>query len=224
MTLNVGAQEQPKEKINDHEYKYKSEDLKVKLQQDETKVKANDLKIKDNENERKVKAKVKPMRTSATERTMMKTGETQVRTKDHLAPISSESVTSEPAVPAPVAVQKVAVPKNAATVKRTTARKYAASKRTANRRTVARKAKSSPKYIVRTKLVRDTVYVPGPTETVLAKQTEYVHDTVFVTRVDTVIRMQTKNTYSGYQVPKGDFKKVKLKRDKDGEVWMKRKE
>jgi hypothetical protein len=36
--------------------------------------------------------------------------------------------------------------------------------------------------------------------------------------------VNTENTYTGYRVPRGNFKKVKLKKDKaNGDVWMKRK-
>jgi hypothetical protein len=222
MTASVAAQEEPKVKVNDNEYKYKSEDLKMKGNEEESKYKAKDLKIKENDEERKVKGKVKPMRLTTTERTVMKTGETQIRAKEQLAPIN----TLEPVVPAPtpVVVEQVAVPKTASTVKKTGTRKYAAKKSTARKHIAARKSSTAPRTIVRTKIVRDTVYVPSPPPQMLATQTEYVHDTVFITRVDTVLRMQSTNNYAGYRVPAGDFKKVKLKKDKDGDVWMKRKE
>jgi hypothetical protein len=166
-----------------------------------------------------VKARVKPMRPTTTVRTVVKTGETQIRAKEHLAPLPVEPTAS---TPAPVVSEKVAVPKTAA-VKKTSTRKYATSKRSHHKRTAARTHKAH-RYIVRTKIVRDTVYVPSPPERVVTTQPVYIHDTVFVTRVDTVLHMRTTNTYGGYRVPRGDFKKVKLKRDKDGEVWMKRKE
>ena len=78
------------------------------------------------------------------------------------------------------------------------------------------------KYVTRTKLVRDTVFVPS--DPIVRTNTEYIHDTVELTRVDTFTKVQTQNTYTGYRVPRGNFKKVTLKRDKNtGEVYMKRK-
>jgi hypothetical protein len=240
MAVSAVAQDQPKVKVNDNEVKIKSDDEKVKLQKEENKyktdglkvkdnenelkVKGDGLKIKDNENERKVKATVAPMRPTSTERVEMKTGATQVKSTEHVAPLPQERVTIERADPMPVAVQPVTVSKST-DVKKSSTHKRVAAKSTTPKRVAARKS-TAPKTIVRTKLVRDTVtvYVPGPTERVVSTQTEYVHDTVTVTRVDTVVRMQTNNTYSGYSVPRGDFKKVKLKKDKDGEVHMKRKE
>jgi hypothetical protein len=239
MALSATAQEQPKVKVTNDEYKYKSDDVKIKATEDEGKYKSRDvkvketedeskyksenLKVKETEDERKVKAKVTPMRPTSTERTVIKTGETQVRTKEHILPLTSP----EPQVPAtttPAIEGQVAVPKTAATVKKPAAKKYAATKSTTRKRTTARKPATATKYIVREKVVRDTVYVPSPPETIVARQTEYVRDTVVVTRVDTVVKTQVANTYGGYRVPAGDFKKVKLKKDKDGEVWMKRKE
>ena len=230
MALSVAAQEDTKVKTSDKvskykseglkikdkkdEEKYKSADLKIKNKEDEEKYKSADLKIKDKEDERKVKAKVKPMQKTYSERTRIKTGETQVRVKEHL-----EQVDAAPAEPEPAAAEQVAVAKIPATVKKTTTRKYTAKKAVVH--TAARK--TPHRYIVRTKIVRDTVFVPSPPERVVS--TEYKHDTVSVTRVDTVVKMQTQNTYTGYRVPRGDFKKVKLKRDKNnGDVWMKRKE
>jgi hypothetical protein len=218
MALSVAAQGDIKTKTGDKENKYKSEDRKIKEEKEEAKYKSTGLKIKDEKHERKIKGKVRPMQVTATERTEVKTGETQVMTKEHLEPLTTESVVSEPATVEPVAVPKTA------TVKKNTTRKYAASKSIHHKRIVARKTNMARKYVVRTRIVRDTVFVPSPPEKIVSTQTEYVHDTVLVTRVDTVIRMQTKNTYAGYRVPRGDFKKVKLKREKDGEVWMKRKE
>lgn len=223
MGLSVAAQGDIKVKTGDNETKIKSEDLKIKEESAEGKFKARDLKMKDEKSERKIKAKVQPMRISATERTVIRTGETQVRTKDHLAPIA-EPVTATPSVPAPVAVEQVDMSKATGTVRKATSRKYAARRSTAHKRTTGHKGNTARKYVVRTKIVRDTVFVPSPPERIVATQREYVHDTVLVTRVDTVVRMQTTNTYAGYRVPKGNFKKVKLKREKDGDVWMKRKE
>lgn len=240
MALSATAQEQPKVKVNDNEAKYKSDDEKLKLQKDEAKYKSDDLKVKENgnelkikgedlkvkanDNEKKVKATVQPMHPSTTERIEMKTGETHVKATEHLTPLTEEHVTVEPAPPTPVAVEQVTVAKTSADVK-PAARKHVAVKSSAHKRVAARKT-TAPKTVVRTKVVRDTVtvYVPSPPERIVSKQTEYVHDTVMVSRVDTVVRMQTTNTYSGYSVPSGDFKKVKLKKDKDGEVHMKRKE
>jgi hypothetical protein len=219
MALGVSAQE-PKVKVSDKEYKYKSEDLKIKEKKEETKYKSEDLKMKDEKDERKLKAKVKPMKATMKERTEVKTGATQVMTKEHM-----QSITSKPEIAEPVVTDPVATPKVATTVKKAPAGKQKASKSTAQKRTAARKSGKTPKYVVRTKIVRDTVYVPSPPERIVSTQTEYVRDTVIITRVDTVLKVQTTNTYTGYRVPSGDFKKVKLKRDKDdGEVWMKRKE
>ncbi|MCD6011386.1 MAG: hypothetical protein K0Q79_1248 [Flavipsychrobacter sp.] len=221
MAFSVAAQDVPKVKTSDKETKYKSEDLKIKEKKEEYKYKSEDLKKKDEKDERKVKAKVKPMRATSTVRTQIKTGETNVRTKEHLEPISVEPETPE--APEIVAAEPVAVPQTP--VKKPAVKKYTARKTVARKPIVARKATTAPRYIVRTKVVRDTVYVPSPPEKVVSIQKEIVHDTVTITRVDTVIKVETKNTYTGYRVPRGDFKKVKLKRDKDdGSVWMKRKE
>jgi hypothetical protein len=206
LALSAAAQEEPKVKINDHEYKYKSEDVKVKLQREEDKYKTPGLKIKDNGRERKVKGWVKPMRITTTERTVIKTGETQVATTEHLAPATASV---EPATP------------KTATVKKSATRKYASRKATSQKRIAARKTNSKHRYAVHRKAVRHSASQP---KQVAAVQTVYVHDTVFITRVDTVLRLQRMNTYSGYRVPRGDFKKVKFKRDNDGRVWMKRKE
>ena len=234
MALSVSAQE-PKVKTNDKETKYKSEDLKIKDKKDEDKYKSNeakikdkkdetkykseDLKIKDEKDERKVKAKVKPMKATKTERTEIKNGETHVRTTEHIAPISVE-----PAAPEPVVAEQVAVPEISTTIKKTAIRKHAVHKSIPPKAIVAGKTNTTPrpKYIVRTKIVRDTVFVPSPPERIVS--TEYLHDTVTVTRVDTFVKVQKENTYTGYRVPRGNFKKVKLKKDKDGDdVWMKRK-
>jgi hypothetical protein len=250
MTLSVAAQEEPKIKTSDKENKYKSEDLKIKDKKDEVKYKSEDhkikdkkdevkyksddvkikekkdevkykseeVKVKDKKDERKIKAKVTPMQKTATERTVMKTGETNVRTKEHLEPVSVEPAEAEPTV-----AQAVAVPEVSKPVKKTATRKSVAGKNTVHKPTAVHKNSTRPKYIVRTKVVRDTVLVPSPPEKVVS--TEYVHDTVTITRVDTVVKTKTQNTYSGYAVPKGNFKKVKLKRDENGgDVWMKRKE
>jgi hypothetical protein len=222
MTLSVAAQDVPKVKVNDNEYKYKSDDLKVKANGEEAKYKSEDLKIKENDNETKIKGTVRPARPRTTERTLIKIGETHVRTKEHIQPIS----TTEPGstAVAPATLEQVAVPKTAATVKKPVTKKYAAKKSTPRKKVAARKTNTAPRTIVRTQVVRDTVFVPSPPERVVSTQTEYVRDTVVVTRVDTVERIQTTDTYAGYRVPAGDFKKVKLKKDKDGEVHMKRKE
>jgi hypothetical protein len=239
MGLSVAAQDGAKVKIGDKETKYKSEDLKIKEEKktakyksDDVKIKeekhtskykSDDLKIKDEKSERKIKGTVKPMQVSTREEIEMRTGETKVRTQEHLAPIT-QPVTEETTVATPTAIEPVAVPKTAATIKKTSTRKYASRSAAPRRRVAASKSNVRTKYVVRTQVVKDTVFVPSPPEKVVTTQTEYVHDTVLVSRVDTVVRMQTTNTYSGYQVPRGDFKKVKLKKDKDGEVHMKRKE
>jgi hypothetical protein len=218
MTLSVAAQDQPKVKVSDKEVKYKSEDVKIKEKKEETKYKSADVKVKEKEGETKIKAaNVKPMQRTSTERSTLKTGETRVRTQEQLKPLPVEKEAVE-ATPAP----QVAVP-DLPKVKKTTTRKYAARKTTVQKPTVAHKTNAAPRTIVRTKVVRDTVIVASPPEKVVS--TEYVHDTVTVTRVDTVEKVKTRNTYNGYDVPRGDFKKVKLKRDpKTGEVEMKRKE
>ena len=228
MALSVAAQEDTKMKTSDKESKYKSEDLKIKDKKDEEKYKSADLKmkdkkdeekyksadlkIKDKKDERKIKGRVKPMQTTMKERTEMKTGETQVRVQEHPEPLVAP-VVSEPVVQEPVAVTKIPAPVKNVAVRKHTVRKTA----------LATRSNKRPRYIVRTKIVRDTVFVPSPPEKVVS--TEYLHDTVSVSRVDTVIKMQNENTYTGYRVPAGNFKKVKLKRDKNnGDVWMKRKE
>ena len=233
MALSVAAQE-PKVKTTDKESKYKSEDLKIKDKtdkdkyktddakikdkEDETKYKSADMKIKNKKDETKIKGKVKPMQRSMRERTVIKTGETHVKTQEHI-----ESLDVTPATEPVVAEQEpVQVPDISATVKKSTVRKHTVRKHVAPKTAVVSKTTTPVKYITRTKIVRDTVYVPSPPETVVQK--EYVHDTVSLSRVDTVIKVQTQNTYTGYSVPRGNFKKVKLKRDKEtGDVYMKRK-
>ena len=210
-----------KVKANNEESKLKSDDRKVKVQDQESKYKSADLKVKENENETKIKGTVRPMKRTKREQTEMKIGETQVRTREHITPIETEKVTPSTT---PATLEQVDVSKTTATVKKIAPRKYAAKKGTYHKRTAARKSNKAPKTIVRTKVVRDTVFVPSPAERIVSTQTEYVRDTVFVHRVDTVVKTQTTNTYAGYPVPAGDFKKVKLKKDKDGEVQMKRKE
>jgi hypothetical protein len=218
MTLSVAAQDEPKIKVSDKESKYKSEDLKIKEKKEEVKYKSADLKVKDENDKRKIKARVTPMQKTSTERTVIKTGETNVRTKERLEPVSLTPADAEPA-----AVRQVAVPEISAPVKKTATRKYTARKNTVHKPAGAPKTNTVRKYVVRTKVVRDTVLVPSPPERIVSK--EYVHDTVTVTRVDTVVKTKIQNTYTGYPVPKGDFKKVKLKRDENGgDVWMKRKE
>jgi hypothetical protein len=209
MAASASAQQEPKEKVGKHEYKYKSDDLKVKLQKDEDKYKAGSLKVKENSNERKVKSLVKPMRISKTEQTTIKTGETQVWTSRHEAPSATNEETTAT---------------KTSTVRKSGGRKYAA-RSTAHRRTAARKTSTARKYAAHTRKARHhRTYAASQQQRVTATQPQYIHDTVYVTRVDTVVRIQRMNTYSGYRVPRGDFKKVKLKRDKDGRVWMKRKE
>lgn len=206
LALNATAQE-PKEKYGHHEYKYKSGNYKVKEQKDESKYKGTAYKEKENSNEKKVKKLVRPMRLTATEETSIRTGETQVTTSDP-SRVTIEQTTMNTS-------REVATTKTKA-VKKSSMRHYAAHKRPMHKHYAARKTKSTHKYAaVRTKIVRDTV---------VATKTEYIRDTVFVTRVDTVMKIQRMNTYAGYRVPRGDFKKVKLKRDKEGRVWMKRKE
>jgi hypothetical protein len=208
ISLSATAQDEPKVKNNHHEWKYKSNDLKVKLQKDEDKYKAGDLKIKENSNERKVKGYVKPMRLTKSEKVMVKTGETTVWTSPHqeAAMTSEDQSTTE-----------------TASVKKSTTRKYAA-RGVHHKRTAARKTSSTHKYAMHKKTVRHYAAHTASQPEKIVKQTEYLHDTVFVTRVDTVVRIERMNTYAGYRVPRGDFKKVKLKRDRDGRVWMKRKE
>lgn len=213
MTLSVAAQEDPKLKVNDKEGKFKSEDLKLKAEKEkEAKYKSDELKGKDKKGEVKVKGITRPMRATSTINTEMRTGETQVRTKEQIEPINTNEVVVEPAAPSQIAVSKPAV------------RKYT-HKKTVHKYVATRKTNTRPKYIVRTKVVRDTVFVPSAPEKIVSTQTKYIHDTVSVTRVDTVVKMETKNTYTGYSVPRGNFKKVTLKKDKKtGEVYMKRKE
>lgn len=251
MTLSVAAQDIPKVKTDEKETKYKSEDVKAKQKKDETKIKlddlkvkekkdetkyksddlkvknkkdqtkykGDDLKVKEDDEEKKIKAKVEPLEKTSTESTEIKIGETDVKVKEQVVPIPTE-----PPVAERIMTERAVVPPPPApVVKKAPAKKYAAKKSTPRKRTVSNK----PKTIVRTKVVRDTVYVPSPPEKEIYTQKEYVHirDTVTITRVDTVVKTQIENTYDGYNVPQGDFTKVKLKKDKDdGEVWMKRKE
>jgi hypothetical protein len=226
MSLSAVAQSEPKVKVDEKEMKYKGDDVKVKEKKDElkyksadlkvkekeeqTKIKGENLKIKEDDEERKVKAKVEPMQRTKVVETHIKTGETDVRTKRHIEPVASQTTIIQPEV------VKVSAPEPA--------KKVAAKKPAAKKRVVARKTTKPRAGYVRTKIVRDTVFVPTPPERIVTTNTEYIHDTVTITRVDTVIKMQTENTYTGYSVPRGNFKKVKLKQDDDGEVWMKRKD
>jgi hypothetical protein len=220
LALSVAAQDDPKLKTSDKELKYKSEDLKIKEKKEETKIKSDDLKIKDEKDERKVKATVTPMETTSKESVEITTGETHVRVKEHAKPMNSTPQV-EPVVTGK-APEQIAIP--ATTVKKTVTRKYTAKKAVARKPVIGSKTRVAPKVIVRTKIVKDTVYVPSPPERIVTTQTEYIHDTVSMTRVDTVTKVVTQNTYSGYDVPKGDFKKVKLSKDKKtGEVYMKTK-
>lgn len=219
MAMSVAAQE-PKVKTSDKEDKYKSESLKMKDKKEESKFKSEDLKVKDEKETRKVKGKAIPMQPTKTVRTETKTGETQVRTTEHITPVATETI--EP-TPEPVVAEEIAAPVIPTPVKVST-HQYAAKKSTPRKHLAARKPNTGVRYITRTKVVRDTVFVPSPPEKVVSIQTEYVHDTVSLTRVDTVVKVETKNTYTGYRVPKGNFRKVKLKKDKDNnDVWMKRK-
>jgi|GEM_PF-3608162 hypothetical protein len=202
-----------KVKVKKDEIKVKSGDEKYKYKKDEIKYKTDDLKVKDEKGERKIKGVVEPMQPTLTERTHVTTGETNVTTKTHVEKMNDRTV-----IPAPAVVPQVPVAKAPAPApKKTTTRKYAARKTTPKKSTGAR-------TVVRTKVVRDTVFVPTPPETIVHTEREVVRDTVTVTRVDTVVKIQKENTYTGYAVPQGNFKKVKLKRDDNGEVWMKRKD
>jgi hypothetical protein len=221
MALSVIAQEPAKLKANDKESKYKSEDLKIKEKKEEGKYKATDLKMKDEKAKGKVKARVHPMHRTRVEETDMKTGETQVRTKEHIQPVE-EPVLPEVTPAEPTTAAELKVPETPAPEKKVAVHKHVAKRSTYNKSLAARKPHAAPKYIVRTKVVKDTVYVPS--EPIVKTNTEYVHDTVELTRVDTFTKVNTENTYTGYRVPRGNFKKVKLKKDKaNGDVWMKRK-
>jgi hypothetical protein len=202
------AQSEPKVKNNHHEWKYKSDDYKVKLQKDEDKFKTPGLKIKENSNERKIKGYVKPMRLTKTEKTIVKTGETQTWTsrQDNPTMMSDERTATE-----------------TKQIRKHNTRRYAA-KTSAHKRVAVRKTSKQHKYAFHKKTMKHYAAHTTRQQTKVVKETQYVHDTVFVTRVDTVIKIQRMNTYSGYRVPRGDFKKVKFKRDRDGRVWMKRKE
>jgi hypothetical protein len=216
LALSVTAQD-AKVKTNNREDKYKSEDLKIKAKTDDSKYKADGLKEKDENGATKVKGRVRPMHKTTSVRTELKTGETQVKTREQIAP-----VTTEPTPPEPTEMAQAPVPQVSAPVQKTAARKHIAPKSTYHKPVAVRKTTTPHKYIVRTKVVRDTVFVPSPPEKVVS--TEYLHDTVTVTRVDTMLQVQKQNTYTGYRVPRGDFKKVKLKKDKDDDgAWMKRK-
>ena len=201
-----------KVKVKKDEIKVKSGDDKYKHKKDEIKYKTEDLKVKDEKGERKIKGVVEPMQPTLTERTHVSTGETNVTTKTHVEKMNDRTVIPAPVVTPPAPVAKAPEP----APKKTTTRKYAARKTTPK--------KSGARNVVRTKVVRDTVFVPTPPETIVHTEREVIRDTVTVTRVDTVVKIQKENTYTGYSVPQGNFKKVKLKRDDNGEVWMKRKD
>jgi len=219
MAISVIAQEPAKLKANDKEAKYKSEDLKVKSKKEEGKYKATDLKMKDEKEKGKVKAVVHPMHRTMMQQTDLKTGETQVKTKEQIERIEAPVLPATPAEPT-VATQ-LTVPEIPAPVKKVAVHKHLAAKST-YRKPVAVRKTNAPRYVVRTKVVKDTVYVPSLP--IVTTNTEYIHDTVEVTRVDTFTKVQTQNTYTGYNVPRGNFKKVKLRKDKyDDGVHMKRK-
>jgi hypothetical protein len=226
LSTAVSAQE-PKTKIEKHENKYKSEGLKVKEEKKESKYKSEDLKVKEEKKETKVKGTLRPVSgTRMTEHTEKITGKTEI------TPVESKevkSVTME-TLQTPVVAEKTETVK-AITAKKKVAyagRRHVAKRSnnaykktsTARRNTAARKYATRVKTVIKT--VRDTVYVPSQPETLVS--TEYVHDTVLVTRVDTVLKIQKAASYSGYRIPRGDFKKIKLKKDKDSdEVQMKKK-
>jgi len=203
LTFSVMAQDV---KVKEKDSKYKSEDVKLKE------------KTKDVKTEKKVKGPVKPMQRTSFQRTEIKTGETQVRTIEHPTPVNVEPALPEPE---PVVTTQEAVSVNPMPEHKPAVAKHAVRKSMPHKAVATRKI-NRPRYIVRTKVVRDTVMVPSPPEKVVT--TEYVHDTVNLTRVDTFTKVQIQNTYTGYRVPRGDFKKVTLKKDKNtGEVIMKRK-
>lgn len=213
--LQVAAQDAPKAKVTDQEAKYKSEYAKTKEEKNEIKDKSPDLKVKDEKKETKIKGVVRPMRVIATETAELKTGETNVKVQEHVTPlpVTTKVVSEQPVV------EQVPVTKPVTTT--------VVAKKKVYRKNVAavRKPNTGVKYVVRTKVVRDTVFVPSAPERIVTTETEYVHDTVIVTRVDTVEKTQKVNTYTGYSVPRGNFKKVILTKDrKTGEVKMKRKE
>lgn len=214
MGLSVMAQQPSKIKAKDKEDKYRTEDLKIKAK--EKTGTSTDLKMTEKD-KGKVKGIVHPMHRTMFEQTQLRTGETQVRTKQHVERVEQADVPevtpAEPTMAAEVSVNPTPAP-----VKKVAARKHVVS----HKPVATRKLRTAPKTIVRTKVVRDTVFVPS--EPIVKTNTEYIHDTVELTRVDTFTKVQTQNTYTGYRVPRGNFKKVTLKRDKNtGEVYMKRK-
>jgi len=218
MAFSVAAQDEAKVKIKEKKDKYKSEDLKIKDNRDESKYKADGMKIKEGDGTTKMKAHVVPMNATYKSKTELKTGETNVMTKEHPTPIKAMVPEPEPTV-----VNEVQVPETPAPVTKTTTHRYVA-KKTAHK-PVTRSTGPKPRYIVKTKVIRDTVYTPSAPERVVTVDTQYLHDTVSMTRVDTVIKREKENTYTGYAVPRGNFKKVKLKKDKQtDEVRMKTKE
>jgi hypothetical protein len=214
MALSVSAQQPSKLKAKDKDNKYRTEDLKIKDK--EKGGKYTDYKVTEKD-KGKVKGIVHPMNRTMYERTDLKSGETQVRTKQHIERVEEplpEVTPATPIVATEVSVNPMPLPE----------KKVAVHKRVAPKTMHKSVAVRRPavKYVTRTKLVRDTVFVPS--DPIVRTNTEYIHDTVELTRVDTFTKVQTQNTYTGYRVPRGNFKKVTLKKDKNtGEVYMKRK-
>jgi hypothetical protein len=82
---------------------------------------------------------------------------------------------------------------------------------------VAAKKCNCPKTAARKPVARKVAYKPKPRARVVAAPA-VLHDTVYITRVDTVFRMSEQNIYTGYRYSDGlndDFEKLKVKKDDD---------
>jgi hypothetical protein len=203
--LSTGTFAQDKYKTNKNETKYKTSGYKVKENKNETKIKGT-----------LVRPKVFDKSTVVTEE--RKTGQTQVRTKETLIPLDSRTVADEKPVVA------TAEPIDMKTIKKSTTvakkKSYAKARKAPARKVAARKTPARKLYAAaKPQIIRDTVYIEKEPETRVVTNTEFVRDTVVVSRVDTVFRTQS---FTGYRMPSVNYKKLKLKKD-GNEIYMKKK-
>lgn len=117
--------------------------------------------------------------------------------------------------------QKVTKSPDAAQKTRTgySARRTSAKKCTC---ATARKSPSAPKRTVAHRARKTSGARTAKLSTKPGVIRQVVHDTVYVVRLDTVYRMRSRDSYSGYRSGKDNFKKLKIKRE-DGEIILKKK-
>jgi hypothetical protein len=183
--------------------------VKTKVSNNESKLKVEDgdyeLKIKQDRNEFKLKEEGNlPLRNvtvaqpEITTTTTLRQGETMTTVKAGKLPETAK-------------VTQTAAPKKAYTAKKCNCPSTAARKTTAKKSTVAYKAKPKAK----TSNVAKTTASPI-----------IVHDTVFVTRVDTVLTVMEQQSFAGYRHDNiglmDNFKELKIKREDNGEVKLKK--